>query len=151
MREKRRIKDLMDKAREFMNASKLLLDHGFYDSAVSRAYYAMFSVARALLLTKGIKAKTHRGIIAKFSQEFVKTGIFPEEMATMLAISESLRERGDYSPTPNTIPREKAEETVKYAEEFIEIAERYIEMWEEKQRRKDNKMEKEEEEMDMGG
>ena len=150
MREKKRIKDLMNKAREFLNASKLLLDNGFYDSAVSRAYYTMFSVARALLLTKGIKAKTHRGIIAKFSQEFVKAGVFPEEMATMLAISESLRERGDYFPTPNTIPKEKAEETVKYAEEFIEIAERYMEMWEEKQRRTEEKLEKEEE-MEIGG
>lgn len=40
---------LVDKARRSLEAAQSLIDQGFYDFAVSRAYYAMFCVAQALL------------------------------------------------------------------------------------------------------
>jgi len=48
---------LIEKAERSLKASKTLLDKGYYDFAVSRAYYTMFYYARALLLTKNITPK----------------------------------------------------------------------------------------------
>ena len=39
----------LQKARAFLQDAQLCVDHGRYDSAVSRAYYAMFRAAMALL------------------------------------------------------------------------------------------------------
>lgn len=39
----------LHKARTFLQDAQLCIDHGRYDSAVSRAYYAMFRAAIALL------------------------------------------------------------------------------------------------------
>ena len=39
----------LQKARAFLQDAQLCADHGRYDSAVSRAYYAMFRAAIALL------------------------------------------------------------------------------------------------------
>ena len=48
---------LIEKAERSLKASKTLLDKGYYDFAVSRAYYTMFYYAIALLLTKNITPK----------------------------------------------------------------------------------------------
>jgi uncharacterized protein (UPF0332 family) len=43
---------LLRKAQRTIQSARLLLTDGDYDGAVSRAYYAMFYVAEALLLAK---------------------------------------------------------------------------------------------------
>jgi len=40
---------LMERAGEKLEVARSLLEDGFYSDAVSRAYYAMFYAARALL------------------------------------------------------------------------------------------------------
>jgi len=57
---------LMEKAHEKLKAAKVLFERKFYSDAVSRAYYAMFYAARALLSEKNIYPKTHRGVISQF-------------------------------------------------------------------------------------
>ncbi|MEX2706693.1 MAG: HEPN domain-containing protein [Candidatus Freyrarchaeum guaymaensis] len=52
------------------------MNSGDYDSCVSRCYYAMFFLAEAVLLTKGLRASSHKGVISLFGKHFVKTGIF---------------------------------------------------------------------------
>ena len=36
----------------------------------------MFFLAEAVLLTKGLRASSHKGVISLFGKHFVKTGIF---------------------------------------------------------------------------
>ena len=45
---------LLHKAQESQRAARLLADQGFYDFAVSRAYYAMFYIVEAFLLGEGL-------------------------------------------------------------------------------------------------
>ncbi|MEW6378168.1 MAG: HEPN domain-containing protein [bacterium] len=45
---------LLQKSQESLRAARLLAEQGFYDFAVSRAYYAMFYVAEAFLLGEGL-------------------------------------------------------------------------------------------------
>jgi len=56
---RREIDELLEKARRSLAATERLLADGDSDFAVSRAYYAMFYVARALLLTRDIRRSKH--------------------------------------------------------------------------------------------
>ena len=55
----REIRELANKAERSLAAAGRLLEAGDYDFAVSRAYYAMFYVARALLLTRDVRRSKH--------------------------------------------------------------------------------------------
>lgn len=51
------VNELMKKAEEKLRAAEYLLDGGYYSDAISRAYYAMYFAARALLALKKIYPK----------------------------------------------------------------------------------------------
>jgi uncharacterized protein (UPF0332 family) len=54
--------DLLRKAEDSLNAAKLMRENGYYDFAASRAYYAMFYVAEAFLLGKGLAFSKHSAV-----------------------------------------------------------------------------------------
>ena len=111
-----RIQYHLDEAEERLGSAMLLLEKGYYKDAVSRAYYCMYNAARALLLTMDISPKTHKGLISKFGQEFMKEA---RDYATILSKAEDLREIADYG-IYKEISRELAESTVDDAERFLE-------------------------------
>jgi uncharacterized protein (UPF0332 family) len=74
-----------------------LLKSDYYDDAVSRAYYSMYFAATALLLAKNIQVKTHRGLVARFGQEFVEKGLVERDFGRILRIALELRSEADYS------------------------------------------------------
>ena len=55
---------------ESLEAAKLLLERGYPAFASSRAYYAMFGAAEALLLSKELSFSKHSAVIAAFGQHF---------------------------------------------------------------------------------
>ncbi|MDO8871678.1 MAG: HEPN domain-containing protein [Methanoregula sp.] len=63
-------------AAETLGAAEYLLKGGYYNDAVSRAYYAMFYAARALLASRDLHPKGHKDLILQFGLEFVKKGIY---------------------------------------------------------------------------
>ncbi len=117
---------LLKDAHESLEAARVLLENGFYRDAISRAYYAMFYAASALLRAKGVVTKSHRGVIAKFGLEFVNTGIVEKYYAKALSLAETSRERADYDPTYRP-SEEEAESIVEDAERFIERVEKALE------------------------
>jgi len=60
---------LADRALE---GARALLDRGEYFGAVSRAYYAIFHAARAVLYSYGITTKTHIGLVSLFGEHIIK-------------------------------------------------------------------------------
>lgn len=64
---------LVAKARESVRAARLLAAEGMHGFAVSRAYYAMFYLAEALLLGEGLAYSKHSAVIAAFGRHFVKS------------------------------------------------------------------------------
>jgi uncharacterized protein (UPF0332 family) len=122
----REIELLLDNAHESLNAAEVLLENGFYRDAMSRAYYAMFYAASALLRAKGIITKSHRGVIAKFGLEFVNAGTIEAYYAKALSLAETLRERADYDATFRPT-KDEAEELVEDAKRFVERIEKALE------------------------
>jgi len=109
----------LGRAEKALKSAKLLEENGELEDAVSRAYYAMFHATRALLFSKGVNAKTHKGAISLFGEKIVKQGIMSEEYADMLRKAFDLRQRSDYEIYAETSV-ELVKEVIKNAEQFIE-------------------------------
>lgn len=88
--------DLLTQARESVAAAKLLKDQGYSAFAAARAYYAMFYVAEAFLLGKGLAFSSHGGVHSAFAQHFIKTGLVPQELHRFLSRGMELRHIADY-------------------------------------------------------
>jgi hypothetical protein len=86
----------LQRAEKALKSAKLLEENGQLEDAASRAYYAMFHAARALLFSKGVTARTHRGTISLFGEKIVKQGILDAEFADMLRKAFDLRQKSDY-------------------------------------------------------
>ncbi|MGD1951278.1 MAG: HEPN domain-containing protein [Leptolyngbyaceae cyanobacterium] len=69
----------IDKAKESLEASKLLAENGLYDFAGARAYYTMFYIAEAFPWQKGLSFSSHAAVIAAFGREIAKPGLVPVE------------------------------------------------------------------------
>lgn len=109
---------LMERAYEKLEVAKSLLENGFYSDAVSRAYYAMFYAARALLSEQNIYPKTHHGVISQFGLKFVKGGQFEKEIFDLFARAQEDREEADYGLLAE-IEEEEAKKILEGAEQFL--------------------------------
>ncbi len=87
----------MHRADEALRAATILVEEKLYADAISRAYYAAFSAAVALLASVGITAKTHDGAHTLLSKHFIRTGILRPETAQILSRIGADRETADYS------------------------------------------------------
>jgi uncharacterized protein (UPF0332 family) len=116
---------LVAKARQTVATARHDADGGYYAGAVSRAYYAAFYIAEALLLSKGETYKTHKGVIAAFGKTFVKTGEFPARFQKFLNDAFRVRMKADYE-TYFEITRDEVQDLVREAEAFLAAAEEYL-------------------------
>jgi uncharacterized protein (UPF0332 family) len=90
------VRALLQKARESVDAARLLCGKGYWDFAASRAYYALFYTAEALLLEKGLSFSSHSAVIAAFGKEFAKTNALDPKFHRFLIDGQDLRNAGDY-------------------------------------------------------
>lgn len=113
-------------SQEDLETAKELLGLKRYRAAVSRAYYAIFSITNAVLLTKNIERSKHSGVEAAFIQYFVKTGVFETEYGRIFDYIRKKREESDYSAMIK-IEKETAEKVIRDAEKYIARLRRYLE------------------------
>ena len=79
-----------------LRAAEALLALGLYNDAVSRAYYAAFHHARALLVLEGLEPKSHRGVMALLAQQFEAKGRLTAESLSRFARLQTFRGLADY-------------------------------------------------------
>ena len=120
------VRSLIAKAKRSIEVAKKLFESGDYDFSVSRAYYAMFYCAEALLLTKGLSFSKHAGVIAGFGKHFVKTNLLPSFLHSYLREAFKDRQIGDYE-SGIMISKEQTEKHIKNAMEFINETTKYLE------------------------
>lgn len=96
-------------------------EHGFCEFALSRAYYAMFYVAEALLLAQGRSFSSHAGVIAAFGKYLAKPGIVPVKFHRFLIDAQDMRIRGDYE-VDTGLTEADALEQIAIAEEILSFA-----------------------------
>jgi uncharacterized protein (UPF0332 family) len=118
--------NLLVGARESLSAAKLLHREGHHGFAASRAYYAMFYVAEAFLLGKGLAFSKHSAVHAAFGEHFVRTGILSAELHRALIHGMEVRQTGDYDYM-NRVSPEDAGQQIANAELFMEAAAKFLE------------------------
>lgn len=121
----KRQKDLanyrMKESEEAFRSGDSLLQINDYRGAINRFYYATFYATQALLILKGKDARTHSGNLYLFREEFIQTGLFPEETNQILSELFNERIESDYGPLSEP-DREEADKAKTHCEFFLKQA-----------------------------
>lgn len=115
----------LDGAREALRSAQYDLDGDFYGPAISRAYYAFFYAATALLLTLDLTRSKHSGVMAVFRERFVKPGIFPVQDSHVYGDAFEVRNYTDYEMVGKA-DKAQSHTIVENAKRFVEHCETYL-------------------------
>lgn len=115
----------LDKAKENLGVVEHLIEEGYFNFAVNRAYYAAFNAMRAVNALDGFDSSKHSGVIAHFNQNYVKTGIFDSETSKIIKKASTLREKSDYEDFFET-SKGDALEAYESVTRFIDSVEVYL-------------------------
>ena len=115
-----------ERARQKLDVARRLRDSGDHDDAISRAYYAAFHAARALLTSAGEQPRTHHGTVTLFNLLFVKTGKMSRRTGRFFSNLKDDRESADYELF-SFADAETARVAVEEAESIVAEAARYLE------------------------
>jgi uncharacterized protein (UPF0332 family) len=111
-----------ERAQASLRAAELCLAQGLLDSAVNRAYFALFQAAICALEHRGIRRRewTHKGVHSDFVQIFVRRRkLVPASFAGALPSVLQLRHMADYQQPGVSQPQ--AERAVRRAHEFVTL------------------------------
>lgn len=116
----------IERAKEDLEAARLLFDSGNYRIANNRAYYAIFHAMRAVLVFDNFDSSKHSGIIAEFRRKYIKEGVFPTEMSKMIGSAFMIRNASDYDDM-FLASKSETEEQIRNAEYIWQTLAEYVE------------------------
>lgn len=94
------IRAMIEKSENNLGSACLNHEHGYYDDAASRAWFAVYHVLTAALLSRGHRLPTpHQRVVNEFEKEFVKSGEFSGDMLSQIRALLEGRQMGDYDVT----------------------------------------------------
>lgn len=109
---------MVGKAERSLKAAQRHAQEGDYDFASSKAYYAVFHLMQAALLTKRLTFSKHSGVMTGFSEQFIKPGVFPSDFGQKIQRLRRDREIGDYGYALIVDPAD-AQEDVRLAAQLV--------------------------------
>lgn len=113
------------RAERSLQAAQSLLEKGFLEDALSRAYYAILHAARAVLLAENVNVSSHRSVRRLFGLHLVKPGKVAARLAKILAEEQDDRFLADYDAWFHP-ERERVEKRVREAGEFLAAIKTYL-------------------------
>ncbi len=116
---------LIEKSSKAIHTSERSLADGDAEAAASRAYYAMFYVAEALLGEKDLRFRKHGGVHAAFGEQFSKPGIFDPKYHRWLLQAFNKRISADYDVEAH-VTSEDVKALIQQAREFLQAAQQYL-------------------------
>lgn len=87
----------LQRATDALREAEVLGDRGLRDGATSRAYYAAFHAARALLVLDGQQPRSHRGVHALLERNWVANGKLDAALLVRFARLQERRSMADYA------------------------------------------------------
>ncbi len=118
---------LLKKAAQSVRGARLLVDAKLYDFAISRAYYAMFYAAQALLEGEGLTFFSHKATIAAFGRQFARNDEDLAKLHRYFIDAQDERLSGDYA-VYSGLTADDAEEQLEHAKEFIEVVKGHLDV-----------------------
>jgi len=109
---------LLSKSEENIAAARILMDRGFTEISASRAYYAMFYLATAMLLGGNKRFKKHSAVMAAFGRDVTQAGLLPTELHGWLLDAAKARNVSDYQSS-HAISQDEASAHIERAERFL--------------------------------
>ncbi len=106
------------RAQEELEASKAMLESGFFAAAISRAYYAAYYAMTALLVEVDVITKSHKQTAVEFRKRCIKTKKFDVRYSNILDELFNVRMLSDYDAIPE-IDEARARHLLRLAEEFV--------------------------------
>lgn len=93
---RRNVADELARAELSLRAATALVQLGLHADGVSRAYYGVYHLLRALLYARGVEPRTHAGAIHLFNTELVRQGAMPSTHNRLIGGLQRARELADY-------------------------------------------------------
>lgn len=109
----------MSRAREEVQAARVLAAAGFGAAAVSRSSYAVFYAAEAALLALGETRSKHSGVVSALGQIAIKQHELDAEAGSLLRSLLDRRSQADYGIA--AVPIEEAEIAAADAERAVDL------------------------------
>lgn len=109
----------LNRADAALQAARVLQAAGLLNDATSRAYYAAFHAATALLLSEDLSFGSHTGVLRAVSLNFVKTGKMPKAYGRDLNWLAELRQIADYGETRDVTAAD-LERAIETTEQFLD-------------------------------
>jgi uncharacterized protein (UPF0332 family) len=116
---------LLLRAEEAIDAAELLLKDGYLADSISRAYYAMFYIAEALLNEKDLSFSKHGNVHGAFGEHYVKTGIFDKKYHKWFLEAFNRRIASDYDVSAK-FQASSVKTMIDQAWDFLEAAKKYL-------------------------
>ena len=98
---------------------------GDYKTVANRSYYAVFSAMRAVLALDGFDSKKHSGIIAEFRKNYLKTGLLPKGLSSIIDELVEIRQGSDYDDF-YVVSKSEVYEQLQNAKVFIGEIENFL-------------------------
>ncbi len=96
-----------------------MCDLSHWDLAANRYYYSCYHLVQGLLISEGLSAHTHAGLLRVFSNAFVRTNRVPLEYGGFLSRLVQLREKADYNCS-FVVTKEEIEALGPLVDDFVE-------------------------------
>ena len=116
----------MERAKEMLVASEDNLNIEQYRTSLNRSYYAIFHAMRAVNILEGYDSSKHSGVIAYFTQTFLKTERLDRGLSKIIKEASYLREKSDYDDF-YIASKDEAKNQLENAETFLKKIGEYIE------------------------
>lgn len=122
---KKNIAAEVTRGNDTLESAEILYAAAKYADAVSRAYYAAFHYARALLLTLGEETRTHGGLDRLLQRDLVREGRFSPDVARLFARLMTYRFEADYT-AEYVFTANSARDELDAAQRFVSESQRYL-------------------------
>jgi len=118
------VKAYLKLANEALESAQLLYDNQKFRDCVSRAYYSMFYMAKALLCNVERPAHKHRGVIDQFNLYYVKTKKVDHKFYLRYVKAFEDRLNADYQilePILKELAKQKLQDAIELHHEILRI------------------------------
>ena len=115
----------IEQAYECLHSAEMDLQVGHLRSAANRSYYCIFHTMRGVLALTGYDSKKHSGIISKFRELYIKTGVFSTAFSTAIGSAFEIRNNSDYQDFYVVLKADVVEQ-IDNAKRLIAVATQYI-------------------------
>jgi uncharacterized protein (UPF0332 family) len=115
----------LDQAARCLQTAERSIGVNDFEDAANRSYYCIFHAMRAVLALDRLDFKKHSGVISKFLEKYIKTGIFPVKYSDAIKNAFEIRNDTDYEDF-YTVSKSDVATQVENAREFLTAVKEYI-------------------------